>query len=421
MNILVIGGGGREHAITHALAVSESAGDIYVAPGNPGILTIAKKADIDINNFNAVAQFCKANDITLVVVGPEQPLADGMADALTKQGIFVFGPMQKAAMLEASKGFAKDFMAKYKIPTAAYETFDATQKTQAIDFIKANFPVVLKADGLAGGKGVLIPETADEAISQLDEMFGGMFGSASERIVIEEFMEGEEASVFAICDGKDFVTLAPSQDHKRAFDGDLGLNTGGMGAYAPAKVATDEVIAIAHKDIIAPVLEGMKSEGSPYIGCLYAGLMIKDGNPRVVEFNVRFGDPETQAVLAILDADFAGLLDSAAKGKLDKSTIRSVASKSACCVVMASEGYPGKCESGFEINGIEEASNDNLIVYQAGTKDANGKVVSNGGRVLGVTGLGSNLQEAIDKAYIGVKKIDFNNHFYRNDIGKKGL
>ncbi len=422
MNILLIGSGGREHALALALHGSPSCGKLFCAPGNPGIFNLAEKADINPSDFDAVAAFCGENDIKLVVVGPENPLAEGIADELTAKGIKVFGPVKNAAMLEASKGFAKEFMKKYNIPTAAYETFPADKAVDAHKFIdEFNAPVVLKADGLAAGKGVIIPETKEEAHKALDEMFAGLFGDSGKTVVIEEFMDGEEASVLAVADGKDFITLAPSQDHKRALDGDIGPNTGGMGAYVPAPVVTDDVLNKVRKDIISPAIAGMQSEGSPFIGCLYAGLMIKNGEPRVVEFNVRFGDPETEVVLPVFEGDFAGLLYSAANGELDKTLAKDVCMASACTVIMASDGYPGSYDKGYEITGIDRAEKDGGIVFQAGTSEKDGKIITSGGRVLSVTALGSSLSDAVDRAYYYVDMIDFENAFYRRDIAKKGL
>lgn len=422
INILIIGSGGREHAIAMALNNARSSDVLFAFPGNPGILEIATFADIDLNAIHTVVDFCKNMKIELVVVGPEQPLSDGLVDKLTAGGINCFGPNKYAAQLESSKSFAKDFMKKYNIPTAKYENFSNKNASSAHDYINTvKLPIVLKADGLAGGKGVVIPETYLDAHSLIDEMFTGKFGNAGEKVVVEEYLDGEEASVFAICDGTDFITLAPAQDHKRAYDNDKGPNTGGMGAYAPAGIVTDEVLKFVNENVIIPVLEGMKKEGNPFIGCLFCGLMIKDNEAKVIEFNVRFGDPETQCVLSIFEGDFAKLLYTAAKSEIDKSAVRNIAKSFSCNVVLASEGYPTSYENGFEITGIENAQTDGTIVFQAGTTIKAGKLVTNGGRVVGVTSLGETLQEAIDKAYEGVSKVNFSNIFYRRDIGEKGL
>ncbi len=422
MHILLIGSGGREHALAKAIKESPGTGALYCTPGNPGIFQLAEKARLNPDDFQAVKEFCKNYQIGMVVVGPEQPLADGIADYLAGNGIAVFGPSQKAARLESSKGFAKEFMRKYSIPTAEYMTFPDADIKLAHDYLDSReLPVVIKADGLAAGKGVIIAETAEAAHEALDDMFGGKFGEAGNTVVIEDFMQGEEASILAISDGTDFVTLASSQDHKRAFDGDEGPNTGGMGAYAPAPVVTGDIIKEVHSEVIKPAIDGMANEGSPFIGCLYAGLMIKDGGVKVVEFNVRFGDPETQAVLAVFRGDFAGLLYSAAIGKLDKSKVVSKSEGSACAVVLASSGYPGSYGKGHKITGIEDAEEGGAIVYQAGTGIGDNGIVTAGGRVLAVTGVGRSLKQSIDNAYAAVDKISFNNKYFRKDIGSKGL
>lgn len=422
MNILVIGGGGREHAMVDALSRSASSGKIYCAPGNPGIFQLAEKADVSVSDTDGIITFCNENSIDFVAVGPEQPLAEGIADKLDDAGIKVFGPKKYPAQLESSKGFAKEFMEAHNIPTAKFECFDKDQKQKLHSCIdNLSGPIVLKADGLAGGKGVVIAETLTQAHEAADMMFDGQFKDAGNKIVIEEFLKGEEASILAICDGKDFVTLASSQDHKRAFDNDMGPNTGGMGTYAPAPIVTDEVLEIVKTVIIQPVLDGMAAAGHPFSGCLYAGLMIDDGMPSVVEFNVRFGDPETQSVLSIFEGDFAELLYSAACGAINKDAISDDFSDSACCVIMSSEGYPGSHDTGFEISGIEEAEKSGGKVYHSGTKTVDGKLLSAGGRVLGVTGRGGDLKAAIGNAYEMVERIDFENKFYRTDIGAKGL
>lgn len=424
MKILLLGGGGREHAIALALSKSKKIvkENLFVAPGNPGVFEIGTEAKININNHNEIIDFCQNNHIELVVVGPEQPLADGIADLLKHNEIPCFGPQKFAAQLESSKGFAKDFMAKYEIPTANYKRFNLEEKTLAHNYIdELGLPLVIKADGLAGGKGVVIPESFAEAHHDLDEMFAGQFGETNTSVVIEEFMQGEEASIFAICDGSDFITLPASQDHKRVGDGDTGKNTGGMGAYAPAKVVTDEVLQHVHNDIIASVLEGMNLEGTPFIGCLYVGLMIKDGVSRVVEFNVRFGDPETEVVLPLIEGDFAKLLYTSALGKINKNAITIKENTSACSVILASNGYPAHFEKGFEIKGLESANSENQIIFHCGTKSDHNTIVSNGGRVLAITAIENNLQNAIDSAYQLVNKVSFENMYYRKDIGKKGV
>lgn len=423
MNILLIGNGGREHALAKALNESASTEVLYCAPGNPGILTIANHANCDPSQPDSVVQFCREKEIHLVVVGPEAPLAAGLADSIREANIPVFGPSGAAAQLEASKGFAKEFMQRHGLPTAAFRTFGSHDAVAALEYLQEHpLPVVLKADGLAAGKGVVIATTRGEALNALDGIFQGRFGEAGKSVVIEEFMQGEEASVFAICDGERFVTLAPAQDHKRALDNDEGENTGGMGAYAPATIITDDMLEKVRTRIIAPVLAGMKAEGTPFIGCLYVGLMIQAGEPKIVEFNVRFGDPETQPVLMVFRGDFAKLLHSAAIGELDLSAIDSIAEGTACNVVLASGGYPGAYDKGKEITGIHEAEQSGtVIVFHAGTAEHEGKLVTAGGRVLGVCAPGSTLNEAVAQAYAAVEHIHFDGMMYRTDIGKKEL
>ncbi|TAL68584.1 MAG: phosphoribosylamine--glycine ligase [Bacteroidetes bacterium] len=421
MNILLIGSGGREHAIARKLSESSSVDELYSYPGNPGIWQYAPKADIKLE-YPLVIDFCKSKKIDLVVVGPEQPLAEGITDILNEAGIKVFGPSKKAASIESSKGFAKEFMFRHNIPTAKYKIFDNENIKDAEKYLNGcNYPVVIKADGLAAGKGVIIANELHEAIDTLRSMFGGIFSDAGKKVVIEEFLKGEESSILAICDGKDFITLPSSQDHKRALDGDKGKNTGGMGAYSPAPIVNENILKKVEDKILKPAIEGMQSEGFPFIGCLYAGLMIDNGEPSVVEFNARFGDPETQAVLSLFEGDLAKLLYSAAIGKIDKSAMKETSGKFACCVILASEGYPDSYEKGYAITGIDEAEKSGAIVYHSGTKTSTGKILSDGGRVLGVTGISNSLKGAIDNAYNAVGKINFANKFYRKDIGNKAL
>lgn len=424
MNILLIGSGGREHALAWAMRTKSSfMRGLYAAPGNPGIFEVARHADIDINDHDQIIHFCQRLLIDLVVVGPEQPLALGLADNLRSAGIFTFGPSRAAARIESSKAFAKDLMRRYSIPTAEYRHFNGTQLTEALAYIDTfTRPPVVKADGLAAGKGVIVPTSHQEAKNAVREMFGGAFGKAGAEVVIEEFMEGEEASVFAICDGTNFVTLAPAQDHKRIWDGDTGKNTGGMGAYAPAPIVTEDVMNKVKTRIIKPLLDGMRAEKIPFIGCLFSGLMIHKGEPKVVEFNARFGDPETQAVLSIYQGDLVRLLSSAARGEIDKSAIRTSTNGFACNVVLAAQGYPDEYKKGMEISGIEEARAMGAKVFHAGTAlDENQNLIANGGRVLGVCGTGETLREAINVAYGAIPYIHYNGKVYRSDIGKKGL
>lgn len=423
MHILLIGNGGREHALAYSLYHSSSTEKIYCTPGNPGIFRFCENPNIKHDDFNALAQFCLEKNISLVVVGPEQPLADGITDFLESKQIKVFGPSKSASKLEASKGFAKLFMKKYNIPTAKFEIFNFKQKKHAIDYINGykQYPVVLKADGLAAGKGVVICENKESALSEIEEFFSGKFGNAGQTIVFEEFMRGEEASILALTDGTNYITLASSQDHKRAYDGDAGPNTGGMGAYSPAPIVTSEILENVKKKIIEPTLEGMKTEGHPFKGCLYVGLMISNNEANVVEYNVRFGDPETQAVLPNFKGDFSALLLSIAEGKLDESTIDEICDSYSCCVVITSEGYPGSYPKGQLISGIKEAEKAGAIVFQAGTALKDEELVANGGRVLGVTGIGNNLMQAVDNAYRAVACINFEKSFFRKDIAKKAL
>lgn len=422
MNILVLGSGGREHALVLALSKSYSTEKLFCSPGNPGIFEIAENANINPNDFSAVKQFCRDSAIDLLVVGAEQPLAEGIVDSFAGEKTQVFGPTKDAAQLESSKDFAKELMMEYNVPTAAYRSFTANESQIAEDYIrKHSLPIVLKADGLAAGKGVIIATSTESAVEALSEMFHGTFGVAGAKVVVEEFMQGDEASIFAICDGKNYVTLAPAQDHKRALDGDKGKNTGGMGAYAPAPLVTEEILTKVNTKIIEPVLQGMVKRGTPFIGCLYCGLMIKDVEPKVVEFNARFGDPETQVVLPLFEGDLAKLLYSAAAGNIDMASFTGTSSMHAVCVILASGGYPDSFEIGFPISGLRDSNDENLIIYHAGTKEENGNIVTSGGRVLGVTAISGNLKDSITHAYLAVDKIDFKNKYFRKDIGHKGL
>jgi phosphoribosylamine--glycine ligase len=421
VNVLLIGGGGREHALAWKISESSVLKKLYCTPGNPGIFEIAEDAGIGLSGVEIV-HFCREKKIGLVVIGPDKEVADGLADTLCNAHIPVFGPSRKAARLEWSKGFAKEFMERHGIPTARYARFKSEQKDEAWRYLAAqDFPVIIKADGLAAGKGVTVANDNDTAFGALDEIFNGKFGDAGAEVVIEDFLKGEEASVFAICDGKKFVTLAPAQDHKRAFDNDEGKNTGGMGSYAPAPIVTPEVLKKIEERIIAPVLKGMAEEGAMFVGCLFVGVMIDNGEPSVVEFNARFGDPETQSVLSVFKGDFLRLLHSAALKNLDAYWMKSSAEGVACTVVLASKGYPDAFEKGFQITGLENAENENVRIFHAGTALKDGKLVTNGGRVLGVTAKSESLEGAIATAYEAVNKVCFDNIFYRKDIGKKGM
>ena len=421
MKVLVVGGGGREHALVWKIAQSPLVDTIYCAPGNPGIADLAVCAHIPSDDIEALLDFAKAEQIDLTVVGPEVPLTLGIVDRFQAFGLEIFGPNQAAARIEGSKSFSKDLMAKYAIPTAAYQTFNG--RDAAVAYIKEQgAPIVVKADGLAAGKGVIVAMTEAQALAAIDDiMLDKVFGAAGARVVIEEFMDGEEASFFAFTDGTHVLPLASSQDHKRAFDNDEGPNTGGMGAYSPAPVVTaalhDEIV----ETIVKPTIAGMASEGCPYSGILYVGLMIKDGKPRVVEYNARFGDPEAQPLLMRMKSDIVPVLHACARGNLRVDTIE-WHDKAAVCVAMASGGYPGAYEKGYEITGLDEARDmDDVMVFHAGTSLKDGKIVNAGGRVLGVTGLGSTVAEAIECAYSAVDKIHWTDVHFRKDIGRKAL
>lgn len=425
MNILVIGSGGREHAIVWKLRQSPNVQTIYCAPGNAGIQELAKLVSLKASDLEGLLRFVQDNEIDLTVVGPEQPLVQGIVDLFEEHGLGIFGPTKSASMLEGSKIFAKDFMTRHGIPTSKYHSFSASEIYDAERFVdELSTPLVIKADGLAAGKGVIVCQTKEEAHDALQEMMvQKAFGVSGERIVIEEYLEGEEASVFAITDGERFVTLAPAQDHKRILDGDAGKNTGGMGAYAPAPIITETLSEQIARDIIIPTLEGMRKEGTPYRGCLYCGLMITATGPRVMEFNCRFGDPEAQAVIPLLDGDFAQLLLSAANKRLQPELARQHPA-SAVCVVIASRGYPDDYETGKVIRGLEDLKDQqDVVVFHAGTRREGEKVLTSGGRVLGVTAIGydHDLEGTIQSAYRAVGKIVFDGAYYRSDIGRKAL
>ncbi len=425
MKILVIGNGGREHAIIWKLAQSAKVEKIYCTIGNAGINKIAEHIDIPPADIKGLISFVKENEIGFTVVGPEGPLAIGIVDEFINAGLKIFGPSKAAARLENSKVFAKEFMKRCNIPTAKFENFSVSEKGKALDFLSAaNFPVVIKADGLAAGKGVVICEDKNSALEAIKDFFDNMiFGSAGENIVIEEFLKGTEASVFAVCDGNNYIVLPSSQDHKKIGEGEQGKNTGGMGSFAPAeKAVTPQVLQRIRERIIEPVLKNMKSGGSEFKGCLYCGLMIDDaGNPFVIEFNTRFGDPETQVVMPLIKSDLLELFIASAEGTL-KDYNMEIYNGYFLCIVMASKGYPDKYESGKEIKGLDSIGND-CLVFHAGTKlSPEGKVLSNGGRVLNIVGRSENsLREAMAAAYENAAKISFENEYYRTDIGIKGL
>ena len=419
MKVLVIGSGGREHALLWKLSQSPSVTDVYVVPGNVGMSDVASL--IPIKGNEDIIDFARLMQVDLTVAGPETVLTEGLADEFEKRGMAFFGPSKAAARIEGSKGFAKALMKKYGIPTAAYETFDDEEK--AIAYLKANdtYPIVIKADGLASGKGVIIAQSEEEAIDTVKDMLEGhTFSGAGRSVVIEEFMEGEEASMLCFCDGTNVVPMISAQDHKRIFDFDKGPNTGGMGAYAPAPVMTKEMCEEVNVRILRPIVAAMKKEGYPFKGCLYAGLMITSEGPKVVEFNCRFGDPETEAVLPLFDGDLARVMLDCVHGTLSDEA---VVWKKACAVdvVLASEGYPASHSSGEVISGIEDAKKAGCLVFHAGTVKKNGEYVVNGGRVLNVVALADTLAEAKAKAYEGVSRISWRGMQYRHDIADKGL
>lgn len=425
MNILVIGSGAREHAIVWKLRQSRSLQALYCAPGNAGVGAMSQLVPLKPGDIAGLLRFARENKIDLTVVGPEQPLVEGIVDQFEAAGLRIFGPSKAAAMLEGSKAFAKDFMAKQGIPTARYRSFSADQMKEAEQYVyHLPPPMVVKADGLAAGKGVIICESQDAAVLALRGMLlEKSFGAAGEKIVVEEYLVGEEASVFALTDGDRYAILASAQDHKRILDGDRGKNTGGMGAYAPAPIVTEEVLRSVEERIVIPTLRGMRDRGMPYRGCLYCGLMITAEGPKVVEFNCRLGDPETQVVLPLVDGDLAEILMAVAERRLDPATVKRHRA-SAVCVVMASRGYPDDYETGKVIQGLEKVKQeDGLIVFHAGTRSDGDRVLTSGGRVLGVTAVGyeRDLRGTIEAAYRCVGTIAFDGAYYRSDIGMKAL
>ncbi len=420
MNILVLGGGGREHALAWAIKQNPKCDRLIVAPGNAGIAALAECADIDVLDGAAVVVFCEENAIDFVVIGPEAPLAAGVADALAGAGIAAFGPTAAAARLEASKAFTKEVCDACGAPTAAWARFTAAGPAK--DYVRAQgAPIVVKADGLAAGKGVVVAMTEAEALAAIDEMFGGAFGEAGAEVVIEEFMRGEEASFFVLCDGATVLPIGTAQDHKRVGEGDTGPNTGGMGAYSPAPVLTDAIAAQALDQIIRPCVAEMARRGTPYRGVLYAGLMIEDGRARLVEYNARFGDPETQVLMMRLGAQALDLMLACAEGRLAEAQVN-WAEDHAITVVMAAAGYPGAYAKGSVIGGLEALPEDSFqMVFHAGTAEREGQIVANGGRVLNVTARGATLAEARARAYAMVDGIDWPNGFCRRDIGWRAL
>ncbi|MEO1642367.1 MAG: phosphoribosylamine--glycine ligase [Pseudomonadota bacterium] len=428
MKILVIGSGGREHALAWKIKQSPLVDEVFCAPGNPGMDEVGPCFDVDPMDLHKMQELVLQIVPDLIVIGPEAPLAAGLSDALRARGFDVFGPSEKAAQLESSKGFSKDMMAKFDVPTAKYGRF--TDLTEALDFLETmDAPYVVKADGLAAGKGVVICQTLEEAENEVEAMMTGKFGEASAEIVIEEFLEGEEASIFVLTDGEGAVYLPAAQDHKRVNDGDTGPNTGGMGAYAPAPVVTPRVLELVSTLIVEPLLEGMAEDDMPYQGVLYVGIMVTESGPKVVEFNARFGDPECQVLMAGLPGDIVPALLICATGGLVGAHAQVAEMmglndfKSSATVVMATEGYPGEYAKGSIIEGVSAANEiENVTVFHAGTdKDSDQKLIATGGRVLGVTATGPDLKSAISSAYKGVEAIDWPHGFYRKDIGWRAL
>jgi len=420
MNVLIVGGGGREHALAWKIAQSPKVTALFCAPGNPGTAQVATNVNLQADDLDGLLQFALDQSIDLTVVGPEQPLVLGLADRFQEKRLKVFGPSAKAAQLEGSKAFSKNLMQKYGIPTAAYAAFDHADAARA--YLKGKGPQVVKADGLAAGKGVFVCADEAEAVDAIRRIMNDkIFGESGNRIIIEERLEGQEVSLLAFTDGTTVLPMAAAQDHKRAFDGDTGPNTGGMGACSPTPVFTPELKQQVIDRVMLPAVNGMRAEGIPYQGVLYAGLMITADGPKVLEFNVRFGDPETQPIMVRMDSDIVPVLEACANGTLDACSLEWKPG-AAVCVVMASEGYPGSYDKGRSIGGLDQANAlPGVTVFHAGTKQDGDAIVTNGGRVLGVTALGGNVQMAIVKAYQAVGKIKWPGVHYRTDIGQKAL
>ncbi len=421
MRILVIGGGGREHTLAWKLSQSKNVEKMYAIPGNPGMEKIAEcDSAISISDNDALVAFAKAHKIDLTVVGPELPLANGVVDAFEAAGLKAFGPSKVAAEIEGSKAFSKWLMKKYDIPTAKFEVFTDAEAARAY-VNEQGAPIVIKADGLAAGKGVIVATTLKQAIEAVDSiMCDQAFGEAGSRVVIEECLIGEEASLLTFTDGETIVPMISSQDHKRAYDNDEGPNTGGMGTYAPAPVATKEILAQVQKEILEPTIQAMVTEGRKYVGCLYVGLMMTADGPKVIEYNARFGDPETQVVLPLLDGDLAEIMLACIDGELADTKV-SWKDEAAVCVVMAAGGYPASYQKGDVISGIDAAEADGAVVFHAGTAKTDAGIVTNGGRVIGVTATASSIKQAVDNAYAAVAKISFKDNHFRKDIAYRAI
>jgi len=421
MKVLVVGNGGREHCVVWKLAQSQLVDQIYIAPGNAGTADLGKNVEIDVMDIEGLLKFAIESDIDFTFVGPEAPLVEGIVDRFEAAGLRIFGPNKQAALLEGSKVFSKNLMEKYNIPTAEYKVFEKADK--AITYIKEKgAPIVVKAEGLAAGKGVIVAEELVDAITAVNSiLINDKFGDAGARVVIEEYLDGEEATVLAFVDGETIVPMIASQDHKQAYDNDQGPNTGGMGAYAPAPVVDENMMSKIYSEILVPTVAALKDQGIEYKGILYCGLMIKDGQPKVIEYNVRFGDPETQVVLPLLKTDLVEIINYVIDGKLANIEVEWY-DKKALCVIMASGGYPLEYKKGKRISGINDANSlDNIIVFQAGTKMLADELLTDGGRVLAVTAIGDNFDEVIEMAYTGVSHIHFNDYHIRHDIGHKAI
>lgn len=420
MNILVIGSGGREHSLAWKIAQSDLVDELFVAPGNGGMTDIATCVNLNSNNHDEVISFCREKNIEFVVIGPEAPLVNGLSDRLISENIKTFGPSADAAILEGSKGFTKDLCAKYNIPTAAYGRFDTADAAKSF-VAEKGAPIVVKADGLAAGKGVIIAETVDEANAAIDDIFGGQFGDAGAELVVEEFLSGEEASFFVLTDGENILPFGTAQDHKRVGEGDVGLNTGGMGAYSPAPIMDATITQRTIDEIIMPTVKGMAAEGRPFKGVLFAGLMITDKGPELIEYNVRFGDPECQCLMMRLTSDIVPLLMACAEGTLDQMSA-DWAEEVSLNVVMAAKGYPGSYEKNTEIKSLDKAgSADNIMIFHAGTKKDGDNILATGGRVLNVTAMASNVTNAKNDAYNALDQIDWPQGFCRRDIGWRAI
>lgn len=419
MNVLLIGSGGREHALAWKIAQSPLLTKLFVSPGNPGMNEHGEAVTLDVSDHQSIVAFCKLQNIDLVVVGPEGPLVDGITDPLEAAGITVFGSSKAASQLEGSKGFTKDLCKKYSIPTGTYERF--TDAISAKDYASAQgAPIVIKADGLAAGKGVTVAMKIDEALAAIDDCFDGAFGDAGAEVVVEEYLDGEEASFFVLCDGQNALPLIDAQDHKRVGEGDTGPNTGGMGAYSPAPVMTNEMIQRTMDEIIQPTIEGMAKDGHPFKGVFFAGLMITEKGPELIEYNVRFGDPECQLLMLRLKSDILPLLKAAAEGNLEGKTVE-WDDNVALTVVMAADGYPASPKKGTVISGLDNINDPDVKIFHAGTTQKDGELIASGGRVLNITATGNDILEAREKAYKAVSLINWPEGFYRKDIGWRAV